>query len=146
MSTLNSTLDQNQPTMRFFASIFKWIMLICGLLTCSMFIGLISPQSSVKSNFGETLSASSYLDIIVRSWAALIGLIGIMLIYGAFVPAVRQFALIIAGISKLIFITLILSMGSQYLEFGVGTAVIVDSIMIVLFIVYLLLPQRSKLT
>ncbi|HYJ36993.1 MAG TPA: hypothetical protein VEV87_00190 [Chitinophagaceae bacterium] len=132
--------------MRFFASIFKWIMLICGLLTCSMFIGLISPQSSVKSNFGETLSASSYLDIIVRSWAALIGLIGIMLIYGAFVPAVRQFALIIAGISKLIFITLILSMGSQYLEFGVGTAVIVDSIMIVLFIVYLLLPQRSKLT
>jgi len=132
--------------MRFFASIFKWIMLICGLLTCSMFIGLISPQSSVKSNFGETLSASSYLDIIVRSWAALIGLIGIMLIYGAFVPAVRQFALIIAGISKLIFITLILSMGSQYLEFGVGTAVIVDSIMIVLFIIYLLLPQRSKLT
>jgi hypothetical protein len=131
--------------MRFFASTFKWIMLICGLLTCSMFIGLISPQSSVRSNFGETLSAGTYFEIIVRNWAALIGLIGIMLIYGAFVPAVRQFALVIAGISKLIFITLILSLGSQYLEFGVGTAVIVDSIMIVLFIIYLLLPRRSKL-
>jgi len=120
-------------------------MLISGLLTCSMFLGLISPEASLKSNFGVSLEGSA-TGILVRNWSALIGLMGIMLIYGAFNPPVRRFSLIIAGISKLIFITLVLSLGKQYMEFGVGTAVIVDSIMIVLFIAYLLLARSSKIT
>ena len=83
--------------------------------------------------------------IIVRNWGALIGLMGIMLIYGAFVTTVRRFSLIIAGISKVIFIILVLSLGPPYLKSGAGTAVIVDSIMIALFIAYILLYQSSKL-
>ncbi len=130
--------------MHFFVSNFKWVMLIAGLLTCTMFVGLISPQASLSSNFGVTLQESA-VEIIVRSWAALIGLIGIMLIYGAFVPSVRRFSLVIASISKIIFIILILSFGKQYLEFGVGTAVIADSIMVALFIAYLLLARSPKL-
>jgi len=131
--------------MHFFVSNFKWVMLIAGLLTCTMFVGLISPQASLSSNFGVTSQESS-VEIIVRNWAALIGLIGIMLIYGAFVPSVRRFSLVIACISKIIFITLILSLGKEYLEFGVGTAVIADSIMVTLFIAYLLLARSPKLT
>ncbi|MFI5131500.1 MAG: hypothetical protein ACHQFX_15970 [Chitinophagales bacterium] len=131
--------------MLFFVSNFRWVMLIAGILTCTMFLGLFSPQASLKSNFGETLEGPSY-EIIVRSWAALIGLMGIMLIYGAFNPTVRRFSLVIAGISKIIFIILVLSLGQSYLKFGAGTAVVVDSIMIVLFIVYLLLSRSSKLT
>lgn len=131
--------------MRFFVSNFRWVMLISGLLTCTMFLGLIAPQASLKSNFGVMLEGS-VVEIIVRNWAALIGLMGIMLIYGAFVPTVRRFSLIIVGISKLIFIILVLSLGKQYLKFGVGTAVIIDSIMIVLFIAYLLLSRSSKMT
>jgi len=110
-----------------------------------MFLGLTSPETSLKSNFGDTIEGSS-TGIIVRNWAALIGLMGIMLIYGAFNPPVRKFSLIIAGISKVIFITLILSLGNQYLKFGVGTAVVVDSIMVVLFIAYLLLSRSFKST
>jgi hypothetical protein len=131
--------------MHSFISNFKWVMLISGLLTCTMFQGLASPEASLKSNFGDTLEGSS-TGVIVRNWAALIGLMGIMLIYGAFNPSVRKFSLIIAGISKIIFIILILSLGKQYLKFGVGTAVIIDSIMVALFIVYLLLSRSSKLT
>ena len=131
--------------MLFFVSNFRWVMLIAGLLTCTMFLGLFSPQASLKSNFGETLEGPSY-EIIVRNWAALIGLMGIMLIYGAFNPTVRRFSLVIAGISKIIFIILVLSLGQSYLKFGVGTAVVVDSIMIVLFIAYLFLSRSSKLT
>jgi hypothetical protein len=110
-----------------------------------MFLGLTSPETSLKSNFGDALKGSS-TGIIVRNWSALIGLMGIMLIYGAFNLPVRKFSLIIAGISKIIFITLILALGTQYLQFGVGTAVIIDSIMVVLFIVYLLLSRSSRLT
>jgi hypothetical protein len=131
--------------MRFFVSNFKWVMLISGLLTCTMFLALISPQTSLKSNFGVMLE-EPLIGIIVRNWGTLIGLMGIMLIYGAFVTTVRRFSLIIAGISKVIFIILILSLGKPYLKFGVGTAVIIDSIMVFLFIAYLLVSRSSKLT
>jgi hypothetical protein len=130
--------------MRFFIQNFRWIMLIAGLLTCTMFIGLVSPDASLKSNFGETLEGSSY-EIIIRNWGALIGLMGIMLIYGAFVPKVRSFALVIAGASKVIFIILVLSFGADYFKFGVGTAVWIDSIVVVLFIGYLIFSRFYRL-
>ena len=75
----------------------------------------------------------SAFELIVRNWAALSGPIGFMLIYGAFVPAVRRYSPVIAGISKVVFIFLILSLGTQYLEFGAGTPVIIDFGMVVLF-------------
>jgi len=122
--------------MRVFIANFKWIMLICGLLTCTMLVGLFSPESSLQSNFGEMLVIGPE-NLVVRGWSALIGLMGIMLIYGAFKPAVRNYSLIIAGINKIIFIGLILFFGRQYMPFGLGTAIIVDAIMILLFAVYL---------
>lgn len=122
--------------MRVFIANFKWIMLICGLLTCTMLVGLFSPESSLQSNFGEALVTGPE-NLVVRGWSALIGLMGIMLIYGAFKPAVRNYSLIIAGINKIIFIGLILLFGRQYMPFGLGTAIVVDAIMILLFAVYL---------
>ena len=129
--------------MSFFVSNFKWLMLISGLLTCSMFLGLFAPQSSLLSNFGETMVGTAANEIIIRNWSALIGLIGIMLIYGAFVEPVRKFALVIAGMSKAIFITLVLCYGKQYMSFGAGTAVIADSIMIVLYLAYLIASRSN---
>ena len=129
--------------MRFYITNFKWVMLVSGLLTCTMFLGLFSPHASLKSNFGETMEGS-VAEIIVRNWAALIGLMGIMLIYGAFNIAVRRFSLVIAGLSKIIFIILVLTSGKSYFGHGAGTAVIADSLMVVLFIVYLLLSRSSR--
>ncbi len=123
--------------MRVFIANFKWIMLICGLLTCTMLLGLFSPESSLQSNFGEALVTGPE-NLVVRGWSALIGLMGIMLIYGAFRPAVRNYSLIIAGINKIIFIGLIIIFGRQYMPFGLGTAIVADIIMILLFAVYLL--------
>jgi hypothetical protein len=98
--------------------------------------GLFAPEYIVQSNFGEVIEGSA-AEIIVRNWSALIGLIGIMLIAGAFDKNIRRFCLIIAGVSKLIFILLVLTIDKSFLEHGIGTAVIVDSIMIVLYAVYL---------
>ena len=120
-------------------------MLISGLLTCTMFLALFSPQASLKSNFGETIEGP-VVDIVVRNWGALIGLVGIMLIYGAFNITVRRFSLVIAGISKIIFISLVLSSEKSYSGLGAATAVIADSVMVVLYIAYLLLSRTSKLT
>ncbi|MBL7782587.1 MAG: hypothetical protein JNM22_15275 [Saprospiraceae bacterium] len=129
--------------MRFFLSNFKWIMLVSGLLTCTMFQAFISPQSSLQSNFGQTIDGN-LSEIIVRNWGALIGLMGIMLIYGAFNETVRRFVLVIAGSSKIIFILLLLTSKENYLGFGAGTAVIADSIMVALYVVYLLLTMKRS--
>ncbi|MBK8244336.1 MAG: hypothetical protein IPK88_12985 [Saprospiraceae bacterium] len=131
--------------MQFFISNFKWIMLISGLLTCTMLMALISPQASIQSNFGQTIE-SNLSEIIVRNWGALIGLMGIMLIYGAFTESVRRFVLIIAGSSKVIFILLILFSTENFMEFGVGKAVIADSIMVALYIAFLLFSGQRKIT
>jgi hypothetical protein len=129
--------------MRFFLANFKWVMLVSGLLTCTMFLALFSPQASLKSNFAETIEGPVE-EIIVRNWGALIGLIGIMLIYGAFNASVRKFTLVIAGISKIIFISLVLSSGIAWSGLGAGIAVIADSVMVVLYIAYLLLSRSAK--
>jgi hypothetical protein len=69
-----------------------------------------------------------------------------MLIYGGFNTAVRRFTLVIAGISKIIFISLVLSSGISYSGLGAGTAVIADSVMVVLYIAYLLLSRSARVT
>jgi predicted permease len=129
--------------MRFFISNFKWIMLVSGLLTCTMLQAFISPQASLQSNFGQTMEGE-LSEIIVRNWGALIGLIGIMLIYGAFTDSVRRFVLVIAGSSKVIFILLVLSSPESYMGFGAGTAVVADSFMVALYITYLLQTGQRK--
>jgi hypothetical protein len=129
--------------MRFFVSNIKWIMLVSGLLTCSMFLAFISPQTALQSNFGQTIEGA-LAETIVRNWGALIGLVGIMLIYGAFVEPVRRFVLVIAGVSKVIFILLVLTAKENYMGFGAGTAVIADSIMVALYIAYLLLTVKRN--
>lgn len=66
-----------------------------------------------------------------------------MLIYGAFNPANRRFALVIAGTSKVVFILLILVFGAQYLS-RAGLALAVDSILICLFAIYLVSTRGTS--
>lgn len=133
------TMESN---MKWFVRNFKWAMLASGLLTLSMVHALIAPQAALQSMFGDTLEGP-LAEILVRNWGALIALVGAMLIYGAFRPHLRTFVLTIAGISKVTFICLILSYGSQYLG-KVGLVLIVDCVMIALFIVYLVAARHDQ--
>jgi hypothetical protein len=113
----------------------KWLMLVSGALTCTMLYAAIAPQPALQSNFGEVLEGP-VAEIVVRNWGALIGLVGAMLIYGAFNPASRPMALMAAGVSKLTFIALVLVHGQQYLGQQVGIAVAVDAVWVLLFAGY----------
>ena len=73
----------------------KWIMLVSGALTCTMLYAAIAPQAALQGTFGETLDGP-VANIVVRNWGVLIGLMGAILIYGAFNPAVRSLVLIVA--------------------------------------------------
>ena len=114
----------------------KWVMLASGVLTCTMFYALVAPDASLQSNFGQSIDGP-VAQIVVRNWGALIGLMGLLLIYGAFHEPARRIALVLAGTSKVAFIVLVLSFGREVLRYQVGVSVAVDSMMVVLFVAYL---------
>ena len=115
----------------------RWIMMVSGVLTATMIQAAIAPDAALESNFGETVSGPvAYL--VVRNWGALIALIGGMLMYGAFNPVYRPLVLIVAGLSKAIFIGLVLLEGTRYLSSQAGMAIAIDSVMVILFAWYLI--------
>lgn len=114
----------------------KWIMLASGLLTCTMFYALVAPDASLRSSFGQSIDGP-VAQIVVRNWGALIGLMGLLLIYGAFHEPARRIALVLAGTSKVVFIVLVLLLGQEFLRYQVGVSVAVDSVMVALFVAYL---------
>ena len=122
----------------------KWLMVVSGALTCTMVYAAIAPEAALASTFGQTLEGP-VAAVVVRNWGALIALVGTMLIYGAFHPPSRPLALVVAGASKLIFIALVLSQGELFLSYQAGQAVVIDSVMIVLFALYLI-ASRSGAT
>lgn len=117
-------------------TMIKWVMLVSGFLTFTMVYAAIAPQAALRSSFGETLDGA-VADVVVRNWGALIALVGAMLIYGAYAPPVRPLVLSVAAVSKIIFISLVLSYGSRFLGNQAGVAVAVDALMVVVFGLYL---------
>lgn len=65
--------------MNIVAANIKWIMLVSGVLTCTMAYAAIAPQAALHATFGETLEGP-LADIVVRNWGALITLVGAMLV------------------------------------------------------------------
>jgi hypothetical protein len=121
----------------------KWIMLVSGALTCTMVYAAIAPQAALRSTFGDTLEGP-LAEIVVRNWGALIALVGAMLIYGAYRPAGRPLILTVAGLSKLVFIGLVLVYGRQFLGHQVGVAIVIDLAMVALFIAYLVRVRLAE--
>ena len=67
--------------MNWIVSKMKWVMLVCGVLTCTMLYAAIAPHAALQSTFGDTLQGP-LAEIIVRNWGMLITLVGAMLIQG----------------------------------------------------------------
>ena len=123
--------------MNWFVANFKWVMLISGIFTTTMIYAVIAPQAALNSTFGASLEGP-LAEIIVRNWGALITIIGVSLIYGAFVLQYRSLILVLAGVSKLVFITLVLTYGTAYLGQQAGFIIGLDALMVMLYTVYLL--------
>jgi hypothetical protein len=121
----------------------KWIMLASGVLTCTMIQTVLDPHGAMRAFFGEPLDGAAAV-IVVRNWGALIALGGGMLIYAAFHPPSRPLALAFAGLGKLVFIVLVLAHGGTYLGYQAGVAVVVDSVMVLLFAAYLIATRGRR--
>jgi len=118
----------------------KWIMLVSGVLTSTMIYAALAPAAALQSTFGESLEGP-VADLVVRNWGFLIALIGAMLIYGAFHPLQRPLVLVIAGASKVFFITLMFAHGLLHGQAAISA--VIDLLMVVLFALYLMASKRS---
>jgi hypothetical protein len=116
------------------------IMQVSGLLTCSMLFAALAPHAALIHYFGTGLEGP-VADVVVRSWGVLIALVGTMLLYAAQRPHLRPLVLVVAGISKLVFVALVLSHGNQLLPHQIGIAVLLDSLWVLLYAAFLIGPQ-----
>lgn len=119
----------------------KWIMLLAGALTCTMLYAAVDPSEAVDFLFDRTLE-SALAEVIVPSWAALFGLTGALLIYGAFVPQARKLVLTVAGSGKLVFLGLVLARGREYLDEKVGLVLALDAAMVAVFVIFMIGTRR----
>ena len=108
-----------------------------------MFYAAVAPEASLRSSFGQSIDGP-VAQIVVRNWGILVGLMGLLLIYGAFNEQTRRVALVVAGSSKVAFIALVLSIGQQFLQFQVGVAIAIDAVMVTLFALYLVSTRQQS--
>lgn len=119
-------------------------MLVSGVLTFTMFYGLFAPQAALESMFGMSFGGTLE-NIVIRSWSALVGLMGAVLIYGFFNQKHRVFSITIAAFSKLVFVSLVLLYGQEF--FNKATpAIAMDGIVIFLAAVYLFAVHLQRPT
>lgn len=128
--------------MNFIVKNAKWVMLISGVLTATMFYGLFAPQAALESMFGASFGGTLQ-SIVIRSWSALIGLIGVILIYGFLNENVRKFSIVVAAFSKLVFVLLVLLYGQEYIA-KVVPALAMDVIVVIVAVIYLIFPAVTK--
>ena len=130
--------------MKWMVTNIKLIMLVSGLLTALMFYTALAPNAALMKSFGQNLETAGPLaELVVRNWGFLIGLVGLMLIYGALVPPARRLVLSVATISKIWFVGLVLTVGSGFLGQPIRVAVVVDSLEILLFAAFLFVTGRE---
>jgi hypothetical protein len=117
--------------------IVNWILIVTGVLTATTIYAAIAPRPGLRLLFGETLEGP-LAEVIVRNWAALITMVGAVLIYAGATATLTVPALVFAGVCKLIFIALVTSQGRRFMSRLAGAAVIFDVICVVLYAAILL--------
>jgi len=113
----------------------QWILLVGGLLTFSMIQATFAPRATVRTYFGEAPDSPQF-DLIVRNWGMLIAAAGALLVWASFEPGVRLAAIALGSVTKVAFIALML--GSGVMKRQAWVALVADSLMVVLFVGYLL--------
>lgn len=126
-----------------FVKNIKGIMVISGLLTCTMLEAVIFPESAVHKLFGDSLQTPLGL-MIVRSWGGLITLVGLMLLYAAFNPLHRKFTAVVAAVSKLLFVMLVILLGNPYLTHAVWVIGFDTAVAVVLLIYVVTAGAETK--
>lgn len=83
------------------------ILIVTGVITASMFLQFLAPRVIVRLVYGEEITDPVSL-LVARHWGLLVGLIGALLVYAAFEPALRGPVVWVALIEKLALVAMLL--------------------------------------
>ena len=98
----------NPDPLRHFATV---AFILAGLVNLYPLVGVLGPDH-LKSLYGVTIKNGDVV-LLLRHRAVLFGLLGVLLLYAAFRPAWRRFALIAGLTSMLTFLFLALPFGGR---------------------------------
>ena len=111
------------------------ILIVTGALTAVALLQFIAPIPTIRMIYGEAPINRVSL-FLARHWGLLIFLIGALLIYAAFHPAVRAPAMIIAVIEKVALGSAVL--GTSLRQLPVAAAIAAGDLLIALvYVLYL---------
>jgi hypothetical protein len=94
--------------MRWIVPNIDWVLIVSGVLTCSMILMALAPRFAMRSTFGE-VAEGPVANLIARSWGAMIFASGLMLIYAAWHAEARLPILLYSIVGKLGFVGLVLA-------------------------------------
>jgi hypothetical protein len=83
-----------------------WVLLVSGLGTSSMLLMAAAPRLAMQTIFGQ-IAEGPVANLIARSWGAMVGASGLMLIYAAFHAETRLPILLYSIAGKLGFVLLV---------------------------------------
>jgi hypothetical protein len=85
-----------------FAENIRWILILTGALAAGAAIVAAAPKAALGFLFGE--SPSSAVDLLfVRHWGVAVAGVGVLLVWSAFNPSLREPVLIFAAVEKMAF-------------------------------------------
>ena len=75
------------------------ILVVTGLLTAAMIAQFVAPSWTLRHAFGEVPSGVVGI-VLARHWGLLLFCVGMLLVYSAFHPTVRQPTMVLASVEK----------------------------------------------
>jgi hypothetical protein len=116
-------------------SYIKPILIVTGALTATMLVQFIAPVWTLRHTFGEVPSGPASL-VVARHWGLLLFCVGMLLVYSAFYPTLREPAVVLALVEKAGFVACVFGTSLRQRR----TASIMaagDAIMTLIFVLYL---------
>jgi hypothetical protein len=84
---------------RVITSNIEVILIVTGVLTATMLVQFVAPSWTLRHTFGEVPTGTVSI-VLARHWGLLLFSAGMLLVYSAFHPMVRQPAVVAASIEK----------------------------------------------
>ena len=82
------------------------ILIVTGVLTATMLAQFVAPSWTLRHAFGEVPSGTVGF-VLARHWGLLLFCVGMLLVYSAFHPTVRQPAVVVASVEKVGFVAFV---------------------------------------
>jgi len=121
---------------RVITSNIEVILIVTGVLTATMLAQFVAPSWTLRHAFGEVPSGTVGF-VLARHWGLLLFCVGMLLVYSAFHPTVRQPAVVVASVEKVGFVACVF--GTSLRQRRIPSIMAMgDGLMTVIYMLYLI--------